>query len=1061
MIFKTRNLFLAQLLGLSLLLGAFSLCAAVPQVLNHQGRVSVGGKNFDGSGQFKFALVDGEGTTSFWSNDGTSNEGGEPTNPVTLAVTKGLYSVLLGDDTLDNMTVIPVSALDNGGVRLRVWFSDGSNGFQQFSPDQRLAATPYAIQAVEATGFSGSLAGDVTGTQGATAISASTVTGKLLTGYVSSAGTISSSDSILNAIKKLNGNDALKADLNNPTFTGTVSGITKSMVGLGNVDNTADSDKPVSTAQQSALDLKAPLASPTFTGTVNGITKSMVELGNVDNTADADKAISDLTQIALDAKQEAGSYATLVDGVVPAIQLPSYVDDVVEFAELVNFPVTGEVGKIYVATATGKIYRWSGTIYIGIDPSPGSSDAVTEGVENLYYTAERAAADAPVQSVAGRSGIVALSKTDVGLGNIDNTADVDKPVSTAQQSALDLKAPLASPTFSGTVSGITKSMVGLGNVDNTADADKAISTAQQIALNLKAPLASPTFTGTVSGITKSMVGLGNVSNTGDADKPVSNPQQTALALKAPLESPTFTGTVLFPAGNPSSAPLQLAAGSNLTTPVFGSVEFDGDQLYLTGNAENPIRRALAFADGQVSSVELTNITAAPLKPVVAWGEGDQGQTTVPILTSAQSIAAGGSHSLALLDEGVVLAWGANESGQATVPAGLISVTEVAAGSNHNLALKVDGTVVAWGDDSYGQATVPAGISTATQVAAGEKHSLVLLSDGTVQAWGNNNFDQLEVPLSLSNVTVTAIAAGYDHSLALTESGTVIAWGRSDAGQLDVPEGLNGVSAIAAGAYHGLALKNDGTVVAWGWDNAGQSSVPVGLGGVTRISAGYGFSMALKSDRTVVVWGSNFNQETEIPVDATQVTSIAAGSTHALALRADSIPAQIARLDQDNVFTGRVGIGRTPTTNTLEIAGNASKSIAGSWLSNSDRRIKTDVKSIAGGLETLDKVRLVDFRYTDDYLAAHPEIDDKRYPNVIAQEFAEVFPDHVKESGEFLADGSSILQVDTYPLTIYSAVAVQELHRDSLELRKQNELLRQQLSDQEDRLDKLEALLESR
>ncbi|MDC0280613.1 tail fiber domain-containing protein [Akkermansiaceae bacterium] len=124
-------------------------------------------------------------------------------------------------------------------------------------------------------------------------------------------------------------------------------------------------------------------------------------------------------------------------------------------------------------------------------------------------------------------------------------------------------------------------------------------------------------------------------------------------------------------------------------------------------------------------------------------------------------------------------------------------------------------------------------------------------------------------------------------------------------------------------------------------------------------------------------------------------------------------------------------------------------------------MKTDVKAIAGGLEKLDKVRLVDFRYTDDYLAAHPEIDDKRYPNVIAQEFAEVFPDHVKESGEFLVDGSPILQVDTYPLTIYSAVAVQELHRDSLELQKQNELLRQQLRNQEDRLDKLEALLESR
>jgi hypothetical protein len=60
---------------------------------------------------------------------------------------------------------------------------------------------------------------------------------------------------------------ALKANIASPTFTGNVSGITATMVGLGNVTNTSDANKPVSTAQQTALDLKAPLASPTFTGT--------------------------------------------------------------------------------------------------------------------------------------------------------------------------------------------------------------------------------------------------------------------------------------------------------------------------------------------------------------------------------------------------------------------------------------------------------------------------------------------------------------------------------------------------------------------------------------------------------------------------------------------------------------------------------------------------------------------------------------------------------------------------------------------------------------------------
>jgi hypothetical protein len=60
---------------------------------------------------------------------------------------------------------------------------------------------------------------------------------------------------------------ATKANIANPTFTGTVGGLTKGMVGLGNVDNTADANKPVSTAMQTALNNKAPLDSPAFTGT--------------------------------------------------------------------------------------------------------------------------------------------------------------------------------------------------------------------------------------------------------------------------------------------------------------------------------------------------------------------------------------------------------------------------------------------------------------------------------------------------------------------------------------------------------------------------------------------------------------------------------------------------------------------------------------------------------------------------------------------------------------------------------------------------------------------------
>lgn len=133
-------------------------------------------------------------------------------------------------------------------------------------------------------------------------------------------------------------------------------------------------------------------------------------------------------------------------------------------------------------------------------------------------------------------------------------------------------------------------------------------------------------------------------------------------------------------------------------------------------------------------------------------------------------------------------------------------------------------------------------------------------------------------------------------------------------------------------------------------------------------------------------------------------------------------------DALNLGPNGVGIGRFAGTNRLEVEGNASKTTAGDWAANSDARIKTDVETVTDALEMLNRVRLVSFRYNDDYRAQHPSIDGRRYINVIAQEFAQVFPEFVRGSGEKLPDGSEILQVDPYPLTIYSAAAVQELSR---------------------------------
>lgn len=316
--------------------------------------------------------------------------------------------------------------------------------------------------------------------------------------------------------------DALNShilDYNNPHQT------TKAQVGLGNADNTSDLNKPVSTAQQTALNLKANLASPALTGTP---------------TAPTAVAGTNTTQIA----------------------------------------TTGFVTAAFTALKNGVA---------------AAGDTLAE----LYSLITTHTAD-----VANPH---ATTKAQVGLGNADNTSDANKPVSTAQQTALNLKANLASPTFTGTVGGITKSMVGLGNVDNTADTTKPVSTAQQAALDLKAPIANPTFTGTVGGVTKAMVGLGNVDNTSDANKPVSTAQAAANALKLNIANPTTTGTFTNGGAEVHTSditPASLAVNTNDYNPTGLS---DTSRIRLSASASIELTGLQGGTDGR--RIILHNIAA--------------------------------------------------------------------------------------------------------------------------------------------------------------------------------------------------------------------------------------------------------------------------------------------------------------------------------------------------------------------------------------------------------------------------------------------------------------------
>ena len=355
--------------------------------------------------------------------------------------------------------------------------------------------------------------------------------------------------------------------------------VTKDQVGLGNVDNTSDIDKPISTATQEALDTKVDK-----TTTVNGydlsgnivLGKEDVGLENVDNTSDLEKPISTATQEALDKQAE-----TTAAGIN---ELREEIEVNAEVTSQALIDLSKVAKSIEGLTINGHPIT-EGNITISKD-DVGLGNVENTGTSNLPISeATQEALDTKVDKATTinthpLSSDVILTPTDIGLGKVNNTSDSEKPVSLAQQAALDgnvdktttvnghalsddvevtltdlglqdVESLVLQGGVSSAIGGVsdslsnhktsqnnphnvTKTQVGLGNVDNTSDSDKPISTAQREALDTKAnrsttinghPLSSNVV------VTKGDVGLGNVDNTSDLDKPISQVQQEALDLK--------------------------------------------------------------------------------------------------------------------------------------------------------------------------------------------------------------------------------------------------------------------------------------------------------------------------------------------------------------------------------------------------------------------------------------------------------------------------------------------------------------------------------------------------
>jgi len=259
------------------------------------------------------------------------------------------------------------------------------------------------------------------------------------------------------------------------------------------------------------------VAAPSFIGSLTGNASTATKLATArtingvsfDGTQNITiNAIDSTPRIASSLLGVANGVATLdSNGLVPSSQLPSYVDDILEYTNLAGLPASGETSKLYVTLDTNKVYRWSGSIYVEISANASTADAAIklatartislsgdvtgsvsfDGSSNVTITAV-IVDDSHNHIISNIDGLQAALDGRALLSHTHTIANV-----TGLQTAIDARAPIASPTFTGVVT--SPSFVG-PLTGNASTATSAISVTGSQATDISNALAHKSNNGT-------------------------------------------------------------------------------------------------------------------------------------------------------------------------------------------------------------------------------------------------------------------------------------------------------------------------------------------------------------------------------------------------------------------------------------------------------------------------------------------------------------------------------------------------------------------------------------